>query len=123
MKPLLLVPTLALFAGAAVVGGLHDPVPKALPDTALGSALVLHVERMALIFGALVVFLVIVMWALRGYLPSRWTATGPEYDVINEDLEETVRAVRRIVGAQQEDIAALKKAVDEVLDALTEPGI
>ncbi len=66
---------LALALAASLVGG----TPGSLPGVALGSLLLLHAERTAAFFAALLLALVVLVRAFQGRLPSELSGRGVKY--------------------------------------------
>jgi hypothetical protein len=87
---------LALVLG--FVGGHADP----LPGAALGSPLVLHLERSVAIFAGLFLGLLVVSHAFRGELPTELSGRGVTYasrdgvDALRSELRETLAELRTI---------------------------
>lgn len=77
-----------LFALAAtLLGG----APSRLPDTALSSTVLLHVERTAVILAAAFVVFVILARAWEGKLPSELSRDGAKWDAVSSETVEDAR--------------------------------
>ena len=67
---------LAAIVALAVVVTLIEGTPTRLPGVALGSSVLLHVERVAALFAIAVAILSVLTQATRGRLPTQ-LSTGP----------------------------------------------
>ena len=99
---------MAAGALAAIVVTCATAPPVPLPDIALGSAVLLHVERaLALLVGYLAT-LVVVSRAWGGQLPAELSAQGFKYtrEVAAKSLEILEREVARV---RDEQLALLRR--------------
>jgi hypothetical protein len=71
---------LTLLLAAAVAVSLIEGVPARLPGVALGSEVLLHVERAAAIFAIVVALMSVLHEAVRGRLPTQLTTAGLAYE-------------------------------------------
>lgn len=71
---------LTLLLAAAVAVSLIEGVPERLPGVALGSEVLLHVERAAAIFAIVVALMSVLHEAGRGRLPTQLTTAGLAYE-------------------------------------------
>jgi hypothetical protein len=72
--------SLVLLLAAAVVVSLIEGAPRELPGVALGSDVLLHVERTAAIFAIVVAMASVLREAARGRLPTQLTTGGLAYE-------------------------------------------
>lgn len=70
---------LPLFAAALTVS-LVEGVPSRLPAVALGSEVLLHLERAAAFFAIVVAVLSVLAQASRGRLPTQFSTAGLAYE-------------------------------------------
>ncbi len=115
----------AVLAAVTFVSSVSGDGPTALPGIALGSHLLLHVER-ALAVGAMAaVTLIFLMRGWEGYFPLRLSTSGAEYmtrsaasdTVRNEDemgaiLARMERDGAALAGSLREDIRVLEQRID-----------
>lgn len=78
---------ISIALSAAVLVGFTAKVGQ-LPGVALGSVLVLRMERAAALFAALLVVFTVLAYAWKGILPSEFSSKGFRY----EQVKETTRA-------------------------------
>jgi hypothetical protein len=110
---------------ASVVVGISlmdHPTADDLPGIALGSELVLAVERSAALFVAWLLALVVVDRALMGQLPSEMSGRGVKY-ADGARTDQAVLEVQAGIGKLDDEMAELR---DEVLDlrrSATQPTI
>lgn len=83
---------------AAVVTSLIEGRPAELPGVALGSGLLLHIERATAVFGIVVAVLSVLTQATRGRLPTQLSTAGMAYEPtvvahVTEDLQRQVDAL------------------------------
>ncbi|MGH2949769.1 MAG: hypothetical protein ACRDPC_26505 [Solirubrobacteraceae bacterium] len=98
----LALPLAALLAAAPAVS-LIEGAPDRLPGVALGSEVLLHVERAAAIFAIVVAILSVLAQAAQGRLPTQLSTAGLAYEA---DVTATVeRAVQDLQG-QVDDLQA-----------------
>ncbi len=109
----------------AFLGSVSGDVPSALPGIALGSHLLLHVER-ALAVGAMAATaLIFLMRGWEGYFPLKLSTSGAEYmtrsaasdTVRNEDemgamLARMERDGVALASSLREDIRELEQRID-----------
>ncbi len=123
-----------LFLTGGILGTLLADVPAKLPGAALGSELVLHVERAAAIVAGLLLAAVVVARAFAGQLPDELSGRGLKYaaaasveeasDALTHSirrLEDAARALdRRVTAIEQDrrDDAEVVTAIVDSLDAL-----
>lgn len=93
----LALPLLAVLA-AALAASLVEGTPARLPGVALGSAVLLHLERAVTVFAISVAVLSVLVQAARGHLPTQLTTAGLAYEP----------------GATAEAVADLQGQVDEI---------
>jgi hypothetical protein len=99
-------------AVAALVTTLAAGRPRALPDAALDSVVLLHLERLAAWLAVYVLVLVILTRAWRGELPNELSSQGIKY--AHSALEDTIGdSVEALAIA----VAALEARVDRIEDA------
>lgn len=73
-------PLLVALLGIAVVVSLIEGVPERLPGVALGSEVLLHVERAGAVFAIVVAILSVLAQAARGRLPTQLSTAGLAYE-------------------------------------------
>jgi hypothetical protein len=106
---------LAAVIAAAVAVTLIEGAPARLPGVALGSTVLLHVERAAALFAISVAVISVLAQAARGRLPTQLSTSGIAYDA-----EET-RATATALAELQHEVDRHQAALDglaERLDAL-----
>jgi hypothetical protein len=76
-----------------VLGGRSEH----LPDVALGSVVLLEIERVAVATVALALIVTVVVRSTEGKLPTRFGSDGMEYppELVPTDLERRVRELER----------------------------
>ncbi len=89
-----------LFAAALTVS-LAEGAPDRLPGVALGSEVMLHVERGAAVFAIVVAILSVFSQSTRGRLPTQLSTAGLAYDA--EAAADTKAAVEGL-QAQVDDL-------------------
>lgn len=87
---------LAAFLAAAVVISLVEGTPDRLPSVALGSSVLLHVERAAAMFAIALALVSVVAQATRGRLPTQLTTAGLAYEA--EAAADTQAALEDLQG-------------------------
>jgi hypothetical protein len=92
-------------AVAAVIVTCVAGTPRALPDVALGSAILLHVELLA----GYVVVLVLITKAWSGQLPTEMSTQGFRYEIASDTVDE--------IAELHAEIATLRLRVEAVEDA------
>jgi hypothetical protein len=108
------VALIVLSAAAA----LSRAAPDRLPSAALGSDVVLFVERGAAVFAVLFLALLVIYRAFRGELPSELSGRGVKYadaDAVDQLRAELTDAISKL-RQNQEDLK------DSVNDLLGDPG-
>jgi hypothetical protein len=103
-----------LLSGSAVVGWWNEP-PKPLPGVALGSPLLLHLQRATVVFWFGLLLVTVLLRALSGQLPIEFSSTGARYAEVNRDIERTQRETRAALEDVQGELASLQEALDQVL--------
>lgn len=96
----LLAGTVTVTIAAAAVSTLAAGEPKKLPGAALGSATVLHLERIALVVGLVLLLLIFLDRALMGELPVELSTTGARYADVARTSEAALEKLRRRVDQQ-----------------------
>lgn len=86
--------------------------PQALPDVALESIVLFHLERVAAIVASSVFVLVILVRAWRGELPSEVSSQGIKYATTT-----TADATGDAMLALRSTVAALQTRMDRIEDA------
>jgi hypothetical protein len=111
----------ALLVASLAVAGARG-APERLPGAALGSDLVLYVERVAAVFGVLFLALLVVYRAFRGELPSELSGRGVKYadrDAVEQLRAELTDAIEQLKENQQD----LRDSVGELLgESGEDPG-
>jgi hypothetical protein len=103
-------------AALSLVLPLLMRVPESLPSTAMGSALLLYLERVLAVFAILLFLLVFLYRSLvHGELPKTVSGRGAEWS----DLAESSRTTSNKLQTQVDDLRA---AVDRILEELEEEG-
>jgi len=86
---------IGLLAVAAALG-VVDGSPTKLPDVALGSVVLLQLERLAIAIAVLAFVATIIVRALAGDLPIKFGSTGVEYaGQAATDLQQRVALLER----------------------------
>jgi membrane protein implicated in regulation of membrane protease activity len=90
-------------------------VPAELPSIAMGSALLLYLERVLVVFVVLLFLLVFLYRALvRGELPKAISGRGAEW----QDVVDTTTSTTRPLQAQVNALEARVKSLREIVEAL-----
>ncbi|MFN8151498.1 MAG: hypothetical protein U0R24_10300 [Solirubrobacterales bacterium] len=106
----------ALALALAMLSSLIAGTPRSLPEIALGSAPLLHVERAAAVLALLGMTLVIVWRASRGQLPIRFANVEYESEVAAEHDDQIANLNQRVVVLE---IAAQLRGTDDLEDGDT----
>lgn len=106
---------LSLLLLAAFAGSLIEGAPGRLPGVALGSTVLLHVERTAALFGVAVALLSVLAQAARGRLPTQLSTAGLAYDADVTDAVES--AVEYLQGQVDRLQASLDRLGQHVVDS------
>lgn len=115
----LLTLLLALVIAAAIVISLVEGAPRRLPSVALGSTVLLHVERAAALFAVALAVVSVFAQASRGRLPTQLSTTGLGYPADAEAADEAKAAIETLQGQLDE----LQQQVTELVDlTLVDPG-
>jgi len=91
---------LAAIVALAVVVTLIEDTPSRLPGVALGSAVLLHVERVAALFAIAVAIISVLTQATRGRLPTQLSTGGLAYEA--DAVADTKIAVEDLQGQVDE---------------------
>jgi hypothetical protein len=101
-------------AAAAVVITILTGTPRKLPDVALSSPVLLHLERVLTFLGACVVVLVLLVRAWNGQLPIEMSMQGVKYRA-DPATEASDRLLSELVEDSRErkaDVADLLRRVE-----------
>lgn len=98
---------------AALAASLVDGTPARLPGVALGSAVLVHLERAVAVLAISVAVLSVLAQAARGHLPTQLTTAGLAYE-----SDMTADAVADL----QEQVGHLRRDVDSLGDVTLVPG-
>jgi TolA-binding protein len=110
---------LALAIVAAIVISLIEGAPRRLPGVALGSTVLLHVERVAALFAVALAVVSVFAQANRGRLPTQLSTTGLGYPAEAEAAEEAMAAIETL----QDQLNELQQQVARLVDlTLVDPG-
>ncbi len=106
---------LALLLVTAVAVALIEGAPGRLPGVALGSEVLLHVERAAAIFAIVVAIASVLREALRGRLPTQLTTAGLAYeaDVAAAEAAEHLQSQLDELRGQVQTLAELTLGGEE----------
>lgn len=99
----------------SLAGTLVGGTPTRLPGIALGSPVLLHVERVIALFAALFLALVVLVRAFQGRLPTELSGRGVKYserETTEEIRDSTATALENLETAQRE-LAARIDALEE----------
>src|SRR5688572_17793720 len=99
MRERTLVSLLALALALCVLATLADGTPKKLPGPALESIVLLHVERTAALFAAVLLFTLVLVNSAAGRLPVELSGRGIKYEQFSEAKSETELALEALVEA------------------------
>lgn len=99
---------LVLLLVAALVISLLEGSPERLPGVALGSDVLLHVERAAASFAIAVAILSVLTQAARGRLPTQLSTAGLAYDA------DAAEAAERAVEDLQGQVDRLQASLDRI---------
>ena len=114
MRPLagqlIAIPTFLGALGTTVLGG----TPARLPDIALQSAVLFHLERLLALGTASMALLLLVASAWRGQLPVEVSTQGIKYAPHDPDLERTVKDLVAAGEVAEAERALLRRRVDAI---------
>lgn len=116
MRPWLLGAAVIALAATAIVASLAEGTPARLPGVSLGSAVLLHAERVLALVAVVIAALSVVLRAARGRLPVELSTSGLRYEA--EAADDAAAAVADL-QEQFDDLEATIAALAEQLDALT----
>jgi hypothetical protein len=108
----------------ALIASLVSGTPEPLPGVALDSPVLLHAERTAGIFAALLLALVVLVRAFQGLLPTELSGRGVKYaqrEATEEIRDTTVAALEGLETAQRE-LAARVEALEDAAQEEDEAG-
>ena len=88
------VPLVAVLAVSVLVS-LLEGVPQQLPGVALGSDVLLHIERVSAIFAIVVAVLSVLHEATAGRLPTQLTTSGLAYEAGGQAARATEKLQRQ----------------------------
>lgn len=101
---------------ASVLVSLLEGIPRELPGVALGSGVLLHVERVSAVFAIVVAVVSVLREAARGRLPTQVSTAGLAYEPggpaarVGEELQVQLDALRM----QLEDLTEAALTDDDV---------
>jgi hypothetical protein len=101
------VVTLGAIAAVAITSATG--APSTLPEIALSSAVLFHLERAAALLTVYVFVLVILSRASRGELPSEMSGQGIKYSA-----EQAKEVTEQALVAITDDIERLKARIDDI---------
>jgi hypothetical protein len=84
-----------------------------LPGVALGSPLILAVERTMALFTAWMVVVIVVVRAIAGDLPTELSGQGFKY-ASRETAEKSTNDIRDAVGDLERELEGLRQAVYDI---------
>jgi hypothetical protein len=99
-------------AVAAVIVTCLAGTPAPLPDVALGSAILLHVERTVALLSGSVVVLILITKAWSGQLPTEMSTQGFRYAEAGVVAMNTADQIEEI----QSEIAGLRSYLERIED-------
>jgi hypothetical protein len=97
---------LVLLLATALAFTLVEGVPKRLPGVALGSQVLLHLERAAAGFAIVIAIASVLREAMRGRLPTHLTTAGLAYEADAVAAELMQRQLDELRG-QVEDLSEM----------------
>jgi hypothetical protein len=97
---------------AALAASLLEGTPARLPGVALGSALLVHLERTVAVLAISVAVLSVLAQAARGHLPTQLTTAGLVYEA---------GATAAAVAQLQDQVGRLRRDVESLGDMTLEP--
>jgi hypothetical protein len=103
---------LVLLLLTAFAGSLIEGAPAHLPGVALGSSVLLHVERAAALLAVVVAILSVPAQAARGRLPTQLSTAGLAYDA------DVTEAVESAVEHLQVQVDSLHASLDRLIPLL-----
>lgn len=105
---------LAAVIAAAVAVTLIEGVPGRLPGVALGSAVLLHVERAGALIAIAVALISILVQATRGRLPNQLSTAGLAYEAdAARDTESALADLQGQIADLEGTLAVLAERVDD----------
>ena len=100
-------------AAASVVLPLFMAVPGALPATAMGSVLLLYLERLAAVFAILLLLLVFLYRSLvHGQLPRAVSGRGAEWADIAATSSSSAARLQAQIDGLEASLARIRNAVE-----------
>jgi hypothetical protein len=115
-------PAVVTLVVASLVAAVARAAPHTLPTIALGSDIVLYVERAAAVFAVLFLALLVIYRAFLGELPSELSGRGVKYadvDAVEQLRAELTDAIAKLKQNQED----LRDSMDELLgEPSDEPG-
>jgi hypothetical protein len=98
---------------AAIVVTATERTPAPLPDLALGSSLLFHLERIAALLAALIVIGVLVQRASSGQLPIELSTQGIKYAA---EEEKTAQGLINDTRRLDESLARMERRLNAIED-------
>ena len=105
--------SVAVLVAAAVCVSVVEGTPRALPGVALGSAVLLHAERVLALVVVAIAAISVLVQAARGRLPVELSTTGLRYEA--EAADDAAAAVAQLQD-QFDDLVATVDALAARLD-------
>ena len=115
MRPWLLGAAVTAVTATAIVSSIAEGTPARLPGVSLGSAVLLHAERVLALVVLVIAALSVGVRAARGRLPVELSTSGLRYEA--EAADDAAAAVADL-QEQFDDLEATIAALAEQLDAL-----
>ena len=106
---IVMILAVALALAASFETGADD-----MPGVALGSPLVLYVERAAALFGVLLLVFTIVVYAWRGVLPTQISSRGVGYAEAKDKTEESLDELRDASRSSTKALRQTRKEIKEL---------
>jgi hypothetical protein len=115
MRPWLVGAAVIALAVTAILASVAEGTPARLPGVSLGSAVLLHAERVLALVAVVIAGLSVVLRAARGRLPVELSTSGLRYEAAAAD--DAAAAVADL-QEQLNDLETTIAALAEQLDAL-----
>jgi hypothetical protein len=93
-----------------------------VPGIALGSPLILHVERAAALFAVLLLVFTTLVYAWKGVLPSEISSQGVGYAEITDKTETTLKELQDASYSSTQALRRTRKEVKELAEKVAKQG-
>jgi hypothetical protein len=116
MRHHLLRTAITLGAAGAVAVTVFAGTPEQLPDIALGSTVLLHLERVVAMLGSYAFVLVMVTRGWGGELPAELSTQGLKYPATNGTPSEALQQLVAVSSEIRAEVTELRRRVNILED-------